>query len=125
MAFVVLWWVSVFMVILGAPLPGMGMAVAVGLGWLLWRYVPELGDVVEAASDLGEDGDDHDQRWGRGADEEPRDGRHESDGQGEGKNDDDRRGRPHSGDTEMARTPRRQTERRRPQAAHGRAGDVP
>jgi hypothetical protein len=62
LAFVVLWWVSVLTVIVGAILPGMGMAAAVGLGWLLWRYVPELGDMLEAASDVADDGDDRDPR---------------------------------------------------------------
>jgi hypothetical protein len=61
-AFVVLWWVSVLTVIVGAILPGMGMAAAVGLGWLLWRYLPELGDMVKAASDLAGDGDNRDPR---------------------------------------------------------------
>jgi hypothetical protein len=37
LAFVVLWWISVSTMIVGAILPGMGMAAAVGLGWLLWR----------------------------------------------------------------------------------------
>jgi hypothetical protein len=57
LAFVVLWWVSVFTVIFGAVLPGMGLAAAVGLGWLLWRYLPELGDMLEAASDVADDDD--------------------------------------------------------------------
>ncbi len=57
LAFVVLWWVSVLTVIVGAILPGMGMAAAVGLGWLIWRYLPELGDMLEAASDVDDDGD--------------------------------------------------------------------
>jgi hypothetical protein len=35
--FVVLWWISLLTVIAGAILPGLGMAAAVGLGWLLWR----------------------------------------------------------------------------------------
>lgn len=60
LAFVVLWWVSVLTVIIGGILPGMGMAAAVAIGWLLWRYMPELGDMVEAASDLSDDGDDRD-----------------------------------------------------------------
>jgi uncharacterized membrane protein len=67
LAFVVLWWVSVLTVIVGAILPGLGMAAAVGLGWLLWRYVPGLGDLSEAASDAPGDGDDRDQRSGRGS----------------------------------------------------------
>jgi hypothetical protein len=62
LAFVVLWWVSVSTVIVGAVLPGMGMAAAVGLGWLLWRYLPELGDLVEAASDVEDDDDIRDSR---------------------------------------------------------------
>ena len=62
LAFVVLWWVSVLTVIVGAIRPGLGMAFAVGLGWLLWRYLPELGDVLEAASDVDDDGDNRDPR---------------------------------------------------------------
>jgi hypothetical protein len=61
LAFVVLWWASVLTVIVGAILPGMGMAAAVGLGWLLWRYVPDLGDMLEAASDMADDGDNRDE----------------------------------------------------------------
>jgi hypothetical protein len=57
LAFVVLWWISVLTVIVGAILPGMGMAAAVGLGWLLWRYVPEVGEMLEAASDVADDDD--------------------------------------------------------------------
>ena len=62
LAFVVLWWVSVLTVIVGAILPGMGMAAAVGLAWLVWRYLPELGDMLEAASDVDDDGDTRDPR---------------------------------------------------------------
>jgi hypothetical protein len=62
LAFVVLWWVSVLTVIVGAILPGMGMAAAVGFGWLIWRYLPELGDMLEAASDVADDGDTRDPR---------------------------------------------------------------
>jgi len=62
LGFVVLWWISVLTVIVGAILPGMGMAVAVGLGWLLWRYVPTLADMLEAASDVADDDDDRDPR---------------------------------------------------------------
>jgi hypothetical protein len=62
LAFVVLWWVSVLTVIVGAILPGLGMAAAVGLGWVLWRYMPELGDMLEAASDVADDGDNRDPR---------------------------------------------------------------
>jgi hypothetical protein len=58
LAFVVLWWVSVLAVIVGAKLPGLGMAAAVGLGWLLWRYLPGMGDMPHAASDAPDDGDD-------------------------------------------------------------------
>ena len=36
------------------------MAFAVGFGWLLWRYLPELGDMLEAASDVADDGDTRD-----------------------------------------------------------------
>ena len=67
LAFVVLWWVSVLSVIVGANLPGLGMAAAVGLGWLLWRYLPGMGDMSEAVSDAPGDGDDRDQRSGRGS----------------------------------------------------------
>lgn len=51
LAFVVLWWFSVLAVIVGANLPALGMAAAVGLGWLLLRYLPGLEDTSEAASD--------------------------------------------------------------------------
>jgi len=57
LAFVVLWWISVLTVIAGAILPGMGMAAAVGLGWLLWRYLPTLADMLQAASEVVDDGD--------------------------------------------------------------------
>ena len=67
LAFVVLWWVSVFSVIVGASLPGLGIAAAVGLGWLLWRNLPGLGDMSEASSAAPGDGDDRDQRSGRGS----------------------------------------------------------
>ena len=60
MAFVVLMWVSVLTVIVGANLPGLGMAAAVGLGWLLSRYLPGLGDTSEAVSDASDEGDDRD-----------------------------------------------------------------
>ena len=60
--YVVLWWVSVLTVIVGAIRPGLGMAFAVGLVWLLWRYLPELGDMLEAASDVADDGDNRDPR---------------------------------------------------------------
>jgi hypothetical protein len=62
LAFVVLWWVSVLTVIVGEILPGMGMAAAVGFGWLIWRYLPELGDMLEAASDVADEGDTRDPR---------------------------------------------------------------
>ena len=64
-AFVVLWWLSVLTMIVGAILPGLAMATAVAVGWLLWRFLPELGDMVEAASDLSDDVDDPDRRDGR------------------------------------------------------------
>jgi hypothetical protein len=38
------------------------MAVAVGMGWLLWRYLPTLGDWLEDASDVADDGDTRDLR---------------------------------------------------------------
>ncbi len=50
-AFVVLLGISALTVLLGAPLAGVGMAVAVVLGWLLWRYVPEVEDTADATSD--------------------------------------------------------------------------
>jgi hypothetical protein len=62
LSFVVLWWISMLTMIVGAILPGMGMAAAVGLGWLLWRYVPTLGDMLEAASEVTDDGDNRDPR---------------------------------------------------------------
>jgi hypothetical protein len=43
-AFAVLGWVSVFTVVVGAVLPGLAMAAAVGLGWLMWRYVSPRSD---------------------------------------------------------------------------------
>jgi hypothetical protein len=52
----------VLTVIVGAILPGLGMAAAVGLGWVLWRYMPELGDMLEPASDVADDGDNRDPR---------------------------------------------------------------
>ena len=58
--FVVMWWVSIVTVIVGATRLGLGMAFAVVFGWLLWRYLPELGDVLETASDVENDGDDRD-----------------------------------------------------------------
>jgi hypothetical protein len=57
LAFVVLWWVSLFTVIVGATRPGLGMATAVGLGWLLWRYLPELGDILQAVSTASDGAD--------------------------------------------------------------------
>jgi hypothetical protein len=60
LAFVVLWWISVLTVIAGAILPGMGMAAAVGLGWLLWRYLPTSEGMSEAAPGVADDGDDRD-----------------------------------------------------------------
>ena len=46
MDFIVLWWISILTVILGAILAGLGIAAVVGLGWLLWRYLPALGDLL-------------------------------------------------------------------------------
>jgi hypothetical protein len=59
-AFVVLWWIALLTVLVGAVLPGLGMAVAVGLGWLLWRYLPALGDMLEEASEVADDRDNRD-----------------------------------------------------------------
>ena len=66
LAFVVLWWVSVLAMIAGANLPGLGTAAAVGLGWLLMRFLPGLADTSEAASEAPGAGDDRDQPSGRG-----------------------------------------------------------
>jgi hypothetical protein len=66
LAFVVLMWVSVLAVIVGASLPALGMAAAVGIGWLLLRYLPGLADTPEAASDAPRDGADHERPSGRG-----------------------------------------------------------
>jgi hypothetical protein len=63
-AFVVLWWVSVLTVIVGPTRPGLGMAFAVGFGWVLWRYLPELGNVLESSSDVDDDGDNPDPHCG-------------------------------------------------------------
>jgi hypothetical protein len=54
----------VFSVIVGANLPGLGMAAAVVLGWLLWRYLPGMEDMSEAVADAPDDGDDRDQGSG-------------------------------------------------------------
>jgi hypothetical protein len=54
LVFVVLWWISVLTVIVGAILLGICMAVAVGQGWLLWCYVPTLADMLEAASEMAD-----------------------------------------------------------------------
>jgi len=60
--FVVLWWISVLTVIVGAILPGIGMAAVVGLAWLLWRYAPTLVDMLEAAAEVADDDDYRDPR---------------------------------------------------------------
>ena len=66
LAFVLLGGVSVSTMIVGAIRPGLGMAFAVGFGWLLWRYLPALGDMLDAASDVDDDADNCDpHRWGR------------------------------------------------------------
>jgi hypothetical protein len=57
LAFVVLAAISLVTIVIGAVRPGLGMAFAVGFGWLLWRYLPALGDLLVAASD-GEHGAD-------------------------------------------------------------------
>ena len=54
-------------VIVGANLPGLGMAAAVVLGWLLWRYLPGMADMSDAVSDAPGDGDDRDQGSGGGS----------------------------------------------------------
>jgi ABC-type uncharacterized transport system permease subunit len=61
LAFVVLGWIAVLTVIVGAVRPGVAMAAAVGLGWLLWRYLPTLGDKLQDASGVADD-DPHDPR---------------------------------------------------------------
>jgi hypothetical protein len=53
-------------VIVGANLPGLGMAAAVGLGWLLLCYLPGLEDTTEAVSGASDERDDRDQPSGRG-----------------------------------------------------------
>jgi hypothetical protein len=88
LAFVVLWWLSVLTVIVGGILPGMGMAAAVALGWLLGRHTPELGDMVEAASNVADDGDDRAPRPSRGGSRRvirTRRGRHDPEGCGDGR----------------------------------------
>jgi hypothetical protein len=67
LAFVVLMWVSVLSVIVGADLPGLGMAAAVGVGWLLLRFLPGLADVPEVPSDPPCGALGHDERSGRSA----------------------------------------------------------
>lgn len=54
MAFVVLAWVSAVAVIFGAILPGLAMAAAVGLGWLMWRYAsPRAADSLDTEGPPG------------------------------------------------------------------------
>jgi hypothetical protein len=48
LGFVVLMWVSVLSVIVGADLPGFGLAAAVGVGWLLLRFLPGVADTPPA-----------------------------------------------------------------------------
>ena len=50
LAFVVLLWICVLSVIVGAELPGLGMAAAVGVGWLLLRFLPGLAEAPAAAA---------------------------------------------------------------------------
>jgi hypothetical protein len=57
-AFVVVLFISVLAVIGGAVWPGLGMAVAVALGWSIWRYVPSVADLADAA----DPGDDEEER---------------------------------------------------------------
>ena len=65
--FIVLWWISILTVILGAIVAGLAIAAVVGLGWLLWRYLPALGDLLESASEAADDADDRDPRSWRPA----------------------------------------------------------
>jgi hypothetical protein len=60
LAFVLLGGVSVLTMTVGGIRPGLGMAFAVGFGWLLWRYLPVLGDMLDAASDVDDDADNCD-----------------------------------------------------------------
>jgi hypothetical protein len=60
--FVVLWWISILTVILGPIVVGLAIAAVVGLGWLLWRYLPAVGDLLEDASEVTDDADDRDPR---------------------------------------------------------------
>lgn len=55
--FTALWWVSVLTMTVGAVRPGLGMAFAVGFSWLLWRYLPVLGNALEAVSAVDDERD--------------------------------------------------------------------
>jgi len=61
-AFIVLWWVSILTVILGEIVAGLAIAAVVGLGWLLWRHLPALGDLLQSASEVADAADDRDRR---------------------------------------------------------------
>jgi hypothetical protein len=68
--FNVLWWVSVLTMIFGAVLPGLAMAGAVGLGWLVWRYTAQSGEALGAGPEVA------DGRYGRVRPERPASGAH-------------------------------------------------
>ena len=38
-------------IVAGAHRPGLGMAFAVVFGWLLWRFLPAVGDVLVDAAE--------------------------------------------------------------------------
>lgn len=41
---IIVGWLAVFLLIAGAAVAALALAVATALGWLLWRYWPELSD---------------------------------------------------------------------------------
>jgi hypothetical protein len=59
--------VSSFLIIAGAASGGLALAVAGGLGWLLWRYWPQLRDegmAVQLTSGAWGSGATHPPTWG-------------------------------------------------------------